>query len=66
LDFAGELYGCEIALCFVQRLRGVVKFPDAATLIKAIEHDVAATRALLATVNRDLVKPLLNTETERA
>lgn len=59
LDFSGSLYGREIALCFVQRLREERKFPDAGALVKAIEQDVAATRQVLATASRAMIKPLL-------
>lgn len=60
LDFAGQLYDREIAICFVQRLRGEKKFPDIEALIHAIEQDVAATRAILADVDPGMVKPLLD------
>lgn len=61
LDFAGQLYECELALCFVQRLRAVKKFNDAAALVQAIEHDVASTRTVLAAVDAAMVKPLFTT-----
>ncbi|BCS53942.1 riboflavin biosynthesis protein [Geobacter sp. SVR] len=59
LDFSGELYDTEIALCFVQRLRDMIKFPDAEALIRAIGADVSATRAILAEVEGHLIAPLI-------
>jgi len=61
LNFSGTLYDREIAICFVQRLRDVQKFNGAATLIAAIEHDVAATRTLLAAHDPGMVIPLFST-----
>ena len=46
LDFAGDIYGHELRLEFVQRLRGEVKFDDVAALVAQIADDIAATRAL--------------------
>ena len=57
-DFSGQLYGSEIAICFVERLRGLTKFQDAGALIAAIQQDVATTRTILASVDKDLIKPL--------
>ncbi len=62
LDFAGQLYDHEIALCFVRRLREEKKFSDINELIKAIEQDVAATRAILAAADPTMVKPLFTPE----
>lgn len=59
LDFAGQLYDREIALCFVQRLREERKFSDVNELIKTIEQDVAATRSILLAADRVMAKPLL-------
>jgi FAD synthase len=47
LDFAGELYGQQLHLQAVHRLRGMSKFPDLQSLVDAITADVAATRALI-------------------
>lgn len=58
LDFGGQLYDRELALCFVQRLREVRRFSDAAALIQAIEHDVATTRTILAACDAHMIKPL--------
>lgn len=46
LDFTGELYGEEIELTFLQKLREEHKFPSAAALQQQIQKDVAAARAL--------------------
>ncbi len=61
LDFSGQLYDRELAICFVQRLRGERKFPSAGELIQAIGQDVQATRNILATIDRAMVKPLRST-----
>lgn len=44
-----DLYGREIELSFVQRLRGEESFPDAGALRKQIARDVELARAVLAT-----------------
>ncbi|KAB0666831.1 bifunctional riboflavin kinase/FAD synthetase [Oryzomonas japonica] len=62
LDFSGQLYGHEIAICFVQRLREVMKFPDVAALITAIQQDVATTKSILAAADQSLIKPLFSPE----
>lgn len=59
LDFSGQLYDREIAICFVQRLREVRKFFDIDELIKTIEGDIVMTREILSAINSDLIKPLL-------
>lgn len=56
LDFSGQLYGREISICFVQRLRSVRKFPDTSTLIHAIGRDVEQTRIILERVDDLLIK----------
>lgn len=58
LDYSGQLYDSTLAICFVKRLREVKKFPDAETLIQAIDHDVAMTRTVLETADPDMIKPL--------
>jgi riboflavin kinase/FMN adenylyltransferase len=63
LDFAGELYDRELSICFVQRLREERKFPNADALIQAIAQDVAATKLTLASLERDLVRPLFTAGT---
>jgi riboflavin kinase / FMN adenylyltransferase len=47
LDFTGDLYGQQLQLETVHRLRGMSKFPDLQALVDAITADVAATRALM-------------------
>jgi len=66
MDFSGRLYGREIAICFVERLRGLAKFPDAGALITAIQQDVATTGTVLASVDQGLIKPLLSQDTDRS
>jgi riboflavin kinase/FMN adenylyltransferase len=56
LDFSGEIYDREIAVCFVNRLRDVMKFPDACALILAIRQDVERTRMILDKVDDQLIK----------
>lgn len=52
LDYSGELYGSDIVVFFVQRVRPVLKYPDAGALKKAISQDVANTRLILENTNR--------------
>lgn len=59
LDYSGQLYDSILSVSFVQRLREVKKFPDAETLIQAINQDVATTRTVLTTACQDMIKPLL-------
>ena len=47
LDFAGDLYGANIGIEFVERLRGMVKFTGIEPLIEQMDKDVAQTRALI-------------------
>lgn len=49
-DFDGELYGREVRIYFVERLRGEEKFGDAALLQQAIAADVARCREILRNV----------------
>lgn len=56
LDFSGQIYGRDIMICFVQRLREVMKFPDASALMLAISHDVDQARTILNSVDGQLVK----------
>jgi riboflavin kinase / FMN adenylyltransferase len=46
LDFDGDIYGSELRLDFVRRLRGEVKFAGIAELTAQIAKDVAATRTV--------------------
>ena len=47
LDYDGDLYGEHVGVEFVNRLRGMVAFPDVEALVAAMDQDVADTRALL-------------------
>jgi riboflavin kinase/FMN adenylyltransferase len=60
LDFDDQIYGREIAVWFVQRLRDVTKFPDADELVSAISRDVLQTRNILAAVDPDKLKPVVS------
>jgi riboflavin kinase/FMN adenylyltransferase len=46
LDFAGELYGEEMEITFVERLRSEKRFPSLAALKQQIARDIAAAREL--------------------
>ena len=48
LDFDGDLYGREIGVEFVQRLRSMHRFDSIEALIAQMARDVAATREVLA------------------
>ena len=48
LDFDGDLYGEQVKLEFIERLRGQEKFDSADALIAAMRDDVARTRHILA------------------
>ena len=47
LDFNGELYGRDLRLFFIERIRDERKFPDAVTLQEAIRNDVLTCREIL-------------------
>jgi riboflavin kinase/FMN adenylyltransferase len=47
LDFSGDLYGSEMEVSFVQRLRGEQQFKNSEELAKQIHHDVKAARESL-------------------
>ena len=47
LDFDGDLYGANIGIEFVERLRGMEKFDDVAALVHQMDLDVKRTRALI-------------------
>lgn len=63
LNFSGQIYGEEIAVYFVQKLRDVVKYPDADSLVKAISNDVERTRTILNDIQKDMIKPGIMTGT---
>lgn len=47
LDFEGDLYGQRIELRFVERLRGMVAFPNVDALLVRMQEDVRVTRTIL-------------------
>ena len=49
-DFQGELYGKQMEISFVKRLRGEEKFPDADTLVRQIRKDVHNAELVLKDV----------------
>lgn len=48
LDFSGDLYGEDLRIYFVERLREEILFPSANDLIRAINHDISRAREILA------------------
>ena len=48
LDFDGDLYGQNLRVAFVKRLRGEKRFPGREELIAAMDRDVAEAREVLA------------------
>lgn len=56
LDFSGLIYGKEIAVYFVERLRDVKKFHDADSLMDAISKDIERTRIILNDLDERLIK----------
>lgn len=48
VDYAGQLYGREIELDFLARLRDIVRFASADQLAAQMDRDVAATRQIAA------------------
>ncbi len=49
LDFDGDLYGEHVAVRFVARLHGEIKYPSVEALVEGIARDVDDTRQILAT-----------------
>ena len=47
LDFDGDLYGADVEVAFVERLRGDVRFESIEALITQMERDVTATRQIM-------------------
>ena len=47
LDFSGDLYGCELEVGFVARLRDEQRFDGPDELVAQIRADVLAARACL-------------------
>ena len=48
LDFAGDIYGSQLSLSFLARLRGERRFADAESLIEQMHRDVERTREIAA------------------
>jgi riboflavin kinase/FMN adenylyltransferase len=48
LDFDGDLYGRQVGVEVVKRLRDEARYPSAAALAEQIGQDVEETRRLLA------------------
>jgi riboflavin kinase / FMN adenylyltransferase len=46
LDFDGDLYGSELRLSFIERLRGERRFDSADSLVEQMHRDVQRTREL--------------------
>ena len=49
LDFSKDIYGQNLSVLFVERLRDMVKFPDAKALAAQITADIDRAKAMLAT-----------------
>jgi riboflavin kinase/FMN adenylyltransferase len=47
LDFEGDLYGANVGVEFLERLRGMEKFASVTALVEQMADDVARTRALI-------------------
>jgi riboflavin kinase/FMN adenylyltransferase len=47
LDFDEDIYGEEVRVDFIDRLRGVERFDSAAELVAQMERDVAETRRVV-------------------
>jgi riboflavin kinase/FMN adenylyltransferase len=47
-DFSADLYGQELVIHFVERLRAIERFPDLPSLLEQINADVARARQMLA------------------
>jgi riboflavin kinase/FMN adenylyltransferase len=56
LDFEADIYGCDLVVEFVQRLRPEKRFTDIKELIAQIERDIIEARGILA-VERPLPWP---------
>jgi riboflavin kinase/FMN adenylyltransferase len=50
LDFDGDLYGSQLCLEFIQRLRGERRFDTSRALVEQMHRDVQRTREVLAAV----------------
>jgi riboflavin kinase/FMN adenylyltransferase len=52
IDFEGDLYGRNLRVAFVDRLRGEKRFPSTDELIAAMNRDVAEAQEVCASFNR--------------
>ena len=52
IDFEGDLYGRNLRVAFVRRLRGEKRFPSTEELIAAMHRDVAEAKEVCASFNR--------------
>jgi riboflavin kinase / FMN adenylyltransferase len=52
LDWSGDLYGAEIRVEFVRRIRGIEAFRDTEALIEAMRRDEEQGRAIFASLER--------------
>jgi riboflavin kinase/FMN adenylyltransferase len=57
LDFAGDLYGREMRLKFVSRLRDERTFDTADLLVEQLKQDVLDVRAAVTQASPNLVRP---------
>jgi len=48
LDFQGDLYGKKLCVSFMERVRGIISFPDAASLVRQITEDIKSCREILS------------------
>lgn len=60
LDFSDQIYGQEIGVYFIHRLRNVKKFDSVAELKDRIGQDVKTTRQILGSVRTELIRPEMN------
>ena len=54
LDFDGDLYGDEVKVRFVARLRGEERFETVEALVAQMQRDVEATRRILEPSGRSV------------
>ena len=54
IGFSGDLYGRVVTIEFLDRLRGVVKFPDVEALRTQLQHDIAAATHRAANGSEEL------------
>jgi riboflavin kinase / FMN adenylyltransferase len=48
LDYDGDLYGAQLELTFLERLRGEMRFESVDALVEQMTRDVEATREIVA------------------